>query len=80
MGTQQTFVMVPEEDFAALRSEIRALRNQINGAIITPRAEWISIAEAAKAKGVNRSTIHRWIASGKLEARGSGRLRQVKTR
>ena len=73
-----TMIAVDETEFRALISEVRALRERLDGATITPRPEWLTIAQAAEALGVSRDTIRRRINSGELEARGSGKTRRVR--
>jgi len=58
---------------APLVEEVRSLKEKID-----PRPEWVSIPEAAKIKDVSPDTIRRRIASGQLEARGNGKLREVR--
>lgn len=65
------------EDFERLAAEVRQLREAIEGATVMPRPEWVSIAEAAKRKGVHPDTIKRRIEAGTIKARGSGKLREV---
>lgn len=65
------------EDFERLAAEVRALRQVLEGATITPAPEWVSIADAAKRKGCSTDTIKRRIADGTLKARGAGKLREV---
>lgn len=43
-----------------------------------PQPEWLQIHEAVKTLNISASTIRRKIASGELEARGRGSLRQVR--
>jgi hypothetical protein len=56
----------------------RAVSEALAGATITPRPEWVSIHEAAEARGVTPKTIKRWIDKGEIEARGEGRARMVR--
>jgi len=44
---------------------------------IKPRPEWISVAEYARLKNVSPRTVKRRIEAGQLEARGSGKLREI---
>lgn len=72
------YALVPVEDLARLADTVERLEKKLEGCTITPAPEWLSIANAARALGVTPSTVHRRIASGSLEARNSGKLRQVK--
>ena len=65
------------EDFERLAAEVRMLREILDGATVIPKPQWVSIAEAAKRKGVHPDTIKRRIEAGTLKARGSGKLREV---
>lgn len=58
---------------APLAREIHELRQRI-----APPPEWVSINEAARHYDVTTATIRNWIRSGKIEARGVGKQRQVK--
>jgi len=72
-------VQIPtKEDFEALSRKIDALRQDLQGATIIPAPEWVCIKEAARRKGVTEDTVRRWIRDGQIEARGAGRLREVR--
>jgi excisionase family DNA binding protein len=58
---------------APLIQEIRELRQKIE-----PPQEWLNVADAAKHFKVSTSTIRRWIKHGRIEAKGSGKRRQVR--
>jgi excisionase family DNA binding protein len=73
-----TFALVPADDLAALRREVRELRDALQGAMIVPPPEWLSIKDAAQVMGVSTDTVRRRIDAGALEAKGSGKLRRVK--
>lgn len=61
------------EDLARLEAKLDALL-----AIVQPPPRWVSVADYAERKGVSKQTVYRWIASGAIEARGSGKSREVK--
>jgi len=61
-----------------LEDELRKLRAALDGATIKPRPEWIKISEAAEALGVSTDTIRRKVASGEIDAKGSGKTRRVR--
>lgn len=65
-------------DIMSLERRIEALARALEGAKIVPRPEWLSIADAAQAEGVTPATIRRWIAEGRIEAKGSGKARRVR--
>lgn len=64
-------------DFERLEARIERLASAIEGATITPAPAWVSVAEAAKRKGVHPDTIKRAIAAGSLKSRGAGKMREV---
>lgn len=61
-----------------LAKEVAALRALIEGARIVVSDEWMTVHEACDKLGVTRNTILRKISNGELEARGSGKTRQVR--
>lgn len=77
MDTPQQLILVPAADLQHLIVRVESLARAIEASTITPAPKWLSIADAAQALKCDRSTIHRRIASGELEAKGSGRLRRV---
>ncbi|MBO9467036.1 helix-turn-helix domain-containing protein [Tropicibacter sp. R15_0] len=62
----------------ALVAEVKALRQEVQAARITPENEWITIPKAAQRLEVSESTIRRRIGSGEIEAKGSGKMRLVR--
>lgn len=67
------------EDLAALHAEIRAIRQMLEGATITPAPEWVSIRDYMTRHGIkSASTVYRKIEAGELEARGRGKSREVR--
>lgn len=67
--TQQLTVATSQEV-----REVKDLLLQVLDKLDTPaQPEWLLIQDAAKAMRVSESTIRRRIASGKLEARESGK-------
>jgi len=74
----QSLIAVDPERLDRLEAELRALREQLQGATIVPRPEWLTVAQAADALNVSGETIRRRIASGELEAKGSGKTRRVR--
>lgn len=77
MGAQ-TLIAVDADSLDALRAEVRQLREMLAGATIIPAPQWLPVGEAAKALGRDRTTINRWIALGRLEAKDTGGRRLVK--
>lgn len=74
----EQFALVPAAGIKALRAEIRELRETLEGCRIAPAPAWVGIKAAAEALHCHPATIRRHIAEGRLEARGSGRKRQVR--
>ncbi len=62
------------EDVRRLEAKLDELRAMLE----QPAPEWLTITEAAARLGCSADTIRRRIKSGELEARGAGKLRQVK--
>ncbi|TMV84499.1 helix-turn-helix domain-containing protein [Thioclava sp. BHET1] len=74
----QHFALVPVEELTALRADIRALKDAMDGCRIVPAPKWVNITEAAKTMDCHPATVRRMITEGRIEARGSGRRRQVR--
>ncbi|GGW24196.1 hypothetical protein GCM10011452_09600 [Gemmobacter lanyuensis] len=74
----QQFVLIEAEALARIERQIAAISAKLEGATLTPAPEWCSIPAAAKRLGVSASTIRRKISLGQLEARGSGKTKQVR--
>lgn len=64
------------EDLARVEAKLDAIASRLD--VLAPPPEWVSVAEYAAREGVTRQTVYRWIASGGIEARGSGKSRKVK--
>ena len=65
-------------DVAKLLDAIQDLKQQLLTVTVAPTPEWLRVCEAARVAGVSESTIRRKIVSGELQARGSGKMREVK--
>lgn len=68
--TTPLVVVTPEQLAEIVRAAVRAE--------IQPRAEWLTIADAAAQSGVSEDTIRRKVRAGEIEAKGSGKLRRVR--
>lgn len=78
--TGHSFTLVPTEWLKRIEGRIGELDAKIEGATITPAPEWLTISEAARKMEVDRTTIHRWADTGRIEVRGSGKTRRVKVK
>jgi excisionase family DNA binding protein len=74
----QQFVLIDAETLATLQQHLARIEAKIDGATITPAPVWCGITDAARRLGVSPSTIRRKAAMGELEARGTGKTRQVR--
>ena len=68
--------LATSKDIAEVMAEIRAVRQRLDE--LAPPPEWISVAEYMDRKDVSKSTVYRRIKAGELQARGSGKTREVK--
>jgi excisionase family DNA binding protein len=75
---QQFVIIDAQELLASIRAELARIEAKIDGATITPAPVWCGITDAARRLGVSPSTIRRKAAMGELEARGTGKTRQVR--
>ena len=67
------------EDMARLEGKIDALTRILTGATVQPAPEWVSIRDYMARHGIkSASTVYRKIEAGELQARGSGKTREVK--
>ena len=76
--TDQSFTLVPTDWLHRMEKSVGDLHARLDGATVVPAPQWLTVTDAAKALGVDRSTVHRRIANGTLQARGEGKLRRVK--
>jgi excisionase family DNA binding protein len=75
--TQQLAII----DLAALErleKRLDTVLRLLEGVKATPRPEWVTVNEAARALKVSPDTIRRQIRDGKMEARGAGKARRVR--
>lgn len=76
----QTLIAIDAERLERLERHIMMLTERLEGATVTLASDWCTVPEAAKRLGVSTATIRRKAASGEMQARGSGKTRQVKIR
>lgn len=67
-----------KEDVARVLDRLDAIERRLTAVAMQPQDEWLAVPEAAARCGVSESTIRRRIASGSLEAKGSGKMRRVR--
>lgn len=72
----QQYYPATSKDIAEVMAEIRAVRQRLDE--LAPAPQWISVAEYMERKKVSKSTVYRKIEAGELQARGSGKTREVK--
>jgi excisionase family DNA binding protein len=77
MTDQPTLIAVDPAALEAVTAELRALRAEV-AALREPQDEWLTIQQAAARLECSADTIRRRIASGEIEARGSGKTRRVR--
>lgn len=71
-------IAIDETALDALKAELSEIRQLLNAANITARSERLTIRDYAEEKGVSTKTVNNWIAAGRVQVRGSGRLREVR--
>lgn len=74
----QQFVMIDAETVARIERQLQHLTAALESATVIPAPEWCSIKDAARKRGVSTATIRRKVAMGQIEARGTGKTRQVR--
>lgn len=68
--------LATSKDIAEVMAEIRAVRHRLDE--LAPAPQWVSVAEYMDRKNVSKSTVYRQIKAGELQARGTGKTREVK--
>ena len=77
--SEPQFIAIDPKALSALHAEVRALRQMLTNAQITPRDKWLTIRDAAKELGVSTDTINRRIKTGEIRTNGqTGKMRRVK--
>ncbi|SEB96926.1 hypothetical protein SAMN05519105_1682 [Rhodobacter sp. 24-YEA-8] len=72
------FVMIEADRLDRMERKLDAPTEALRSSTVIPAPEWCPITEAAKRKGVSTTTIGRKIALGLIEARGNGKLKEVR--
>ena len=65
------------ENLAARLDRMEKTQRQILE-ILQGKSDWMSVADAAAAFGVETNTINRWVRDGQFEAQGAGKNRRVR--
>ena len=76
--TAQTLIAIDPAALQGLRDEIAALRRSIEGVSMTPRPEWLTVADYAAFIGKSQRTVKRMVDEGKVETKHVGHVRLVK--
>lgn len=71
-------IAIDQAQLDRIERQLAEIAARLDGATVHPAPEWLPIPMAARAKGVTTATVRRWITEGRIEARGSGRLREVR--
>jgi excisionase family DNA binding protein len=71
-------IVIDRSELRWLIDEVAQLRAEIRSVRITPRPEWVTVAEAAKIHERSEKTITRWIEAGTIEAKHVGGKRLVR--
>ena len=75
---QKTMIAIDQAEIEALHSKIDALHQAISQVNMTPRAQWVPVAEYAKMRGKTARTIRNWIRAGHIETKREGSVTLVK--
>lgn len=72
------FDFASAQDVERVEAKLDRLMSMLANVDVKPKPEWLRLKDAAKHYGCSVDTIRRRIDSGALQARGSGKLREVK--
>lgn len=73
-------IAIDQTSIERVLDKLDALERRLNDLDIKPLPEWVPVAEYARMKGVSARTVKRRIERGEIEARGTGKGREVKAR
>ncbi|MEH6737278.1 MAG: helix-turn-helix domain-containing protein [Sulfitobacter sp.] len=73
-----TLIAIEATALDAILKRLDRIDHKLEGATIVPRAEWLTVKDAAQTLGVKPDTIRRKAKSGEIQARGTGKCRMVK--
>ena len=71
-------IAIDPNALTALINEARGLREDLARATVSPKKDWITIAEYASDIGRSTKTINRWISEGKIESKRAGTVKLVR--
>jgi hypothetical protein len=71
-------IVIDRSELRHLIDTVERLERKIDLVQITPRPEWVTVAEAARIAGVSQRTIRDRIAAGKVQAKDFGGTRMVR--
>ena len=78
MNARQDMIVIDRSELRHLIDTVERLERKIDLVQITPRPEWVTVAEAAKIANVSQRTIRDRITAGKVQAKDFGGTRMVR--
>lgn len=78
--TQQprTLIAIDPTELQSLRDELAALRRAIEKVALSPRPQWVTVAEYAEMRGKTAKTVRNWINAGQVETKRQGSVTLVR--
>lgn len=74
----RTLIAIDPTELQALRDELAALRRAIESVSMSPRPQWVTVAEYAKMRGKTPKTVRNWINAGQIETKREGSVTLVR--
>jgi hypothetical protein len=71
-------IAIDANALADLRQEVSRLHKRLDAVQMTPRPEWVTVAEFAEIIGKSRRTVLRRIQEGELESKNIAGARMVR--
>ena len=76
--TRPDMIVIDRSELRHLIDEVAQLKAAIQSVQITPRPEWVTVAEAARIHERSEKTITRWIEAGEIVVKYVGKKRMVR--
>jgi tRNA isopentenyl-2-thiomethyl-A-37 hydroxylase MiaE len=76
--TRPDMIVIDRSELRHLIDTVERLERKIDLVQITPRPEWVTVADAARIHDRSEKTICRWIEAGTIEAKHVGGKRMVR--